>query len=194
MLSHNGNEAVIVGHCTVLKEQQGDIRTVMDLLKYHEHDWIICIDLKWVVNFWVSKKALVNFLALFACGRAEIVKSTGLKKDDPNVTPFKLVSNGIHNPIVSRDKMIFPSLHIKLVLIKQLVKALPLGGKCFQHCLCTFPGLSYEKIEAGVFDGLQIHTLACDQIFVQTMNGKNKTACLSFVDVMKKKKHEIIKI
>ena len=39
VLLHNGNRhgAVSVGHSTVLKEQQDDIKTVVDLLKYHEH-------------------------------------------------------------------------------------------------------------------------------------------------------------
>ena len=93
--------------------------------------------------------------------------------------------NVIHEPIVSRDKMIFPPLHIKLGLMKQLVKALNLDGECFPHILRTFPELSYEKIKAGVFDGPQIHTLVRDQAFVQAMNDKEKAAWLSFVDVMK---------
>ena len=40
VLLHNGNwyGAVAVGHSTVLKEQQNDIKTVKDLLKYNEHD------------------------------------------------------------------------------------------------------------------------------------------------------------
>ena len=92
--------------------------------------------------------------------------------------------NVIYDPIVSRDKIIFPSLHIKLVLMKQFVKALRLDGECFQHLLHTFPGLSYEKIKAGVFDGLQIRTLVLHQAFVQAINDK-KAAWLSFVDVMK---------
>ena len=50
VLLHNGNRygAVPIGHSTVLKEQQDDIRTVVDLLKYHQHGWIICVDLKCV--------------------------------------------------------------------------------------------------------------------------------------------------
>ena len=50
VLLHNGNRygAVPVGHSTVLKEQQDEIRTVMNLFIYHEHDWIICVDLKMV--------------------------------------------------------------------------------------------------------------------------------------------------
>ena len=92
--------------------------------------------------------------------------------------------NVIHEPIVSRDKIIFPPLHIKLGLMKQFVKALHLDGECFQHILRTFPGLSSEKIKAGVFDGPQIRTLVRDQNFVQAMNDKEKAAWLSFVDVM----------
>ena len=87
------------------------------------------------------------------------------------------MSNVIHEPIVSRDKIIFPRLHIILGLMKQF--------ECFQHILHTFPVLSYEKIKAGVFDGPQICTLVSDRAFVQAMNDKEKAAWLSFVDVMK---------
>ena len=69
--------------------------------------------------------------------------------------------------------------------MKQFVKALRLDGECFQHLLHTFPGLSYEKIKAGVCDGPQIRTLVRDQAFVQAMNDKEKAAWLSYVDVMK---------
>ena len=50
---------------------------------------------------------------------------------------------------------------------------------------CTFPGLSYEKIKAKVFDGPQICTLVRDQAFVLAINDKKKAAWLSFVDVTK---------
>ena len=52
VLLNNGNRygAVLVGHSTVLKEELDDIRTVMDLLEYHEHGWIICVDLKMVFS------------------------------------------------------------------------------------------------------------------------------------------------
>ena len=43
--NENRYGAVPVGHSTVLKEQQDDIKTVMNLLKYHEHGRIICVDL-----------------------------------------------------------------------------------------------------------------------------------------------------
>ncbi|KAI6651376.1 hypothetical protein LOD99_5343 [Oopsacas minuta] len=52
----------------------------------------------------------------------------------PNVT---------HNPIVSRDKIVFPPLHIKLGLMKQFVKGLNPDNEAFLHLVYTFPALSY---------------------------------------------------
>ena len=63
VLLHNGNRygAVPIGHSTVLKEQQDDIRTVMDLLKYHQHGWIICVDLKMVSFLLGQQKGFTKF-------------------------------------------------------------------------------------------------------------------------------------
>ena len=33
-----------------VREEPNDIKTVIDLRKYHEHKWTICVDLK-IVNF-----------------------------------------------------------------------------------------------------------------------------------------------
>ena len=99
------------------------------------------------------------------------------QKDWPKRDTLKAgMPNVIHIPIVSRNKIIFLFLHIMLRLIKKFVKALPLDVECFQHLLCKFPGLSYEKIKAKVFDEPQIHMLVCDQTFTQTINVKEKTA------------------
>ena len=168
-LLHNGNKygTVPIDHSTVLKEQQDDIRTVMDLLKYHQHGWIICVYLK-MVSFLLGQQIGYTKFPCFLClwdsrdhenhwTQKEWPKRETLKAGMPNV---------IHEPIVSRDKIIFPPFHIKLGLIKQFVKALHLDGECFQHILRTFPGLSYEKIKAGVFDRPQIRTLVRDQAFV----------------------------
>ena len=73
----------------------------------------------------------------------EWLKRDTLKAGMPNV---------IYDPIVSKDKTNFSPFHKKLGLIKQFVKALRLGCECFQHLLHTFPGLSYEKIKAEIFD------------------------------------------
>ena len=67
--------------------------------------------------------------------------------------------NIVHDPIVNRDKIVFPPFHIKLGFMKQFVKALNTNGKCFQYLIYSFPKLSYDKIKAGVFDKPQIRLL-----------------------------------
>ena len=107
--------------------------------------------------------------------RREWSKRDTLKAGMPNV---------VYDPILRGDKITSSRFHTKLGLMKQLVKALRLDGEGFEYLLHKIPGLSYEKIKAGVFDGPQIRALVRDQTFVQTMNDK-KVAWLSFVDGMK---------
>ena len=68
--------------------------------------------------------------------------------------------------------------------MKQFVKALNTDGECFQHIFSELPGLSFEKIKVGVFNGPQIRALVHDQEFARKMNDKKRTAWLSFVAVM----------
>ena len=67
--------------------------------------------------------------------------------------------NVIHDQFVPREKIIYPLLHIKLGFIKQFVKALDKTRQCFQYISSAFPGMSNEKMEAGIFDGPQIRKL-----------------------------------
>ena len=92
--------------------------------------------------------------------------------------------NIVNDPIVSREKIISSLLHIKLGLMKQFAKALNTDGECFQHIFSVLPGLSFEKIKAGVFNGPQIRALVRDQEFARKMNDKERTAWLSYVAVM----------
>ena len=80
-----------------------------------------------------------------------------IKKDSPvrsELIPGFL--NVLAPPLVERSKIVFPPLHIKLGIIKQFVKALYKDGDCFKYICMKFPGLTIEKLKAGIFDGPQI--------------------------------------
>ena len=79
-------------------------------------------------------------------------------------------------------KIIFPPLHIKLGLIKQFVKALDKTGQCFQYISSAFPGLSNEKLKAGIFAYPQIRKLIKDPNFQHSMNEIELASWLSFVE------------
>jgi len=48
--------------------------------------------------------------------------------------------------------------------MKQFVKALYRSGNCFGYICSTFPGLTYEKKKAGIFDVHQIKIVEGPQI------------------------------
>ena len=68
-------------------------------------------------------------------------------------------ANIINEPLVPRGKIIISPLHIKLKLMKQFVKALPVDSCCFNYICNFFPGMNNEKLKAGVFDGPQIRKI-----------------------------------
>ena len=78
-------------------------------------------------------------------------------------------ANIINEPFVPRDKIITLPVHIKLRLIKQFVKGLPIDGCCGNYIFNFFLGMSDEKLTTVVFDGPQIRKIMRDPGFVESM-------------------------
>ena len=62
-------------------------------------------------------------------------------------------ANIINDPLVSRKKIIISPLLIKLGLLNQFVKTLPVTADCLNYLCRAFPALTIEKLKAGIFDG-----------------------------------------
>jgi hypothetical protein len=78
--------------------------------------------------------------------------------------------NVINEHLVARDRIILPPLHIKLDLMKQFVKALNKDGSCIEYIAHKLPGLTMEKLKAGIFDCPQTRQLINDPHFIASMN------------------------
>ena len=132
--------------------------------------------------------AIQNILVSSACGTTEQRETlrTKFEKDWPVRKHLTVGENIIiiNEPLVDSRKIIFPPLHIKLGLMKHFVKALDTDGYCFKYLCESFPALSYEKIQAGVFDCPQIRQLMKDNAFLNSMNETERQAWLSFVSVV----------
>ena len=85
------------------------------------------------------------------------------------------VKNMIHVGLVEHSKILLPSLHIKLGLMKNFVKALDRDGAAFKYLISKFPKLNLEKIKASVFVGLQIRELVVNIQFDNNLEDE-KTA------------------
>jgi len=78
-----------------------------------------------------------------------------------------------------------PSLHVKLGLFKNFVKALNFGSSSFKHLQMKFPKLSDAKIKQGIFIGPQIRYIMDDLHFESLLNETEFAAWYSFIDVVK---------
>ena len=109
------------------------------------------------------------------------------KKDWPlqeELVPCK-ERNVINDPLVDRDRILFSLLHIKLSLIKHFIKALDKDGDYFTYLCQAFPGLTMEKLKAGIFDAPQIRQLIREPEFKNSMNEIEPEAWKAFVLVVK---------
>jgi hypothetical protein len=68
--------------------------------------------------------------------------------------------------------------------VKQFVKALDKKGRCFGYLCSRFPGVSDEKLKAGVFDGPQIRILMRDPQFLNEMTRDESKAWKAFAAVV----------
>jgi hypothetical protein len=72
----------------------------------------------------------------------------------------------MNEPLVARDRIILSPLHIRLGLMKPFVKALIKDSSCIEYIAHRLPGLTMEKLKAGIFDDPQIRQLINDPYFV----------------------------
>lgn len=187
VLLHNGNKyaSIPIAYSTCIKEQYQEIAALLPKIKYSEHKWVICVDLK-MLNFLLGQQSGHTKYPCFMCLWDSRAKSRHWTQKHWPVRDALVVGeqNVINEPLVSREKIILPPLHIKLGLIKQYVKALDKKSQCFQFIGRKFPGLSSEKLKAGIFDGPQIRRLIKDSAnFESSMTQVEQLAWKSFVAV-----------
>ena len=188
VLLHNGNQytSVPIGHSIKLKEEYNYIKRVLEKLKCHEHQWLICVDLK-TINFLLGQQSGYTKYPCFMCLWKRRARDVYWEKKEwpPRIDMTTNEANIIYEPLVPRKKNIIPPLYIKLGLIKQFVKALPVDGGCFNNICNFFPGMSNEKLKAGMFDGTQIRKIMRDSGFVKSMTVVESAAWISFSLVVK---------
>lgn len=158
VLLHNGNKfaSFPIGHSVQLKESYSTMKLVLAKVKYEDHKWVICGDLK-VLSMLLGQQGGYTKFPCFLCLWDSRNKAQHWIQKDWPVRETMTVGgkNVIHEPLVDRKDILLPPLHIKLGLMKQFVRALEKDGDCFKYIRSKFPRLSEEKVKAGIFDGPQ---------------------------------------
>lgn len=186
VLLHNGNllSSIPVGHAVHMKETYANMTALLDSIKYHEHKWKICGDLKVIAILLGMQLGYTKHCCFLCMWDSRDRKLHYIKGDWParNLNPSE--KNVVAKPLVDPKDVLLPPLHIKLGLMKNFVKAMNREGQAFKYIREKFSKLSDAKVKEGIFVGPQIRELVRDPAFDQVLEGKEKEAWEAFKGVV----------
>ena len=110
--------------------------------KYHKHQWLICVDLKMIYFPLGQQCGYTNYPCFMCLWNRHACDVFWEKKEWP-----PRIDMTVNEPLVLRDKIIIPPLHIKLGLMKQFVKALLVNGCYFNYICKFFPGMRTKNLK-----------------------------------------------
>jgi len=85
-----------------------------------------------------------------------------------------------NKPLVQPSKIFLPSMHLKLGLMKNFVKAMNQEEAAFTYLWKKFPRLSEAKPKESICIGPQIRDLIKDEYFDRLLQGDEKAAWDNF--------------
>ena len=186
VLIHNGNTlpSVPLAHSWNLREDYINLKFILSHINYNDHNWKICADLK-VVAFLTGLQTGFTKYCCFLCLWDSRAKAEHYSRRD---WPLRDISEaGVYNisntPLVPRENILLPALHIKLGVMKQFVKAMNKDKPAFQYIRNKFPKLSEAKVTEGIFVGPQIRQLMIDKHFENTLDPSELAAWSSFKEI-----------
>lgn len=187
VLLHNGNllPSIPVAYSTQLKETYDSMRNILEKIKYNEYKWKICGDLKVVAILTGLQTGYTKFCCFLCEWNSRDKAAHYVRKVWPireHMQPGE--KNVMHEPLVHREDIILPPLHIKLGLMKNFVKALDKTSNAFIYLRSKFPQISDAKIKEGIFVGPQIRKMIVDSHFDELLIGKELDAWLAFKSVV----------
>lgn len=168
VLLHRSNKqpCIPVAYSTETEETYEALGKILNDIKYEEHNWKLCCDLKVVAILCGLQKGNIKY-PCFLCNwdsryKEKISYSCQYDKKDWELRQEHCVGdhNLMDNALVPKENFLLPPLHIKLGIVKNFVKHVYGTQTGVPACLKTvFKVLSDEKFKNGVLNGPDIRTL-----------------------------------
>lgn len=187
VLLYNGNAvaSVPVGHSVQMSENYSNMELLLRNLKYKDHNWMICGDLKVVALVLGLQGGYTKYPCFLCLWDSRADKQHYVQRDWPARTHLEPGShNVLSRNLVDPQKILLPPLHIKLGLMKNFVKALDKKGRAFAFIKDKFSRISEAKLEAGIFDGPQIRELLKDSKFDDCLEINEMNAWHAFKSIV----------
>lgn len=187
VLLYNGNKiaSVPVGYSVQMTESYGNMELLLAALKYEDHKWMICGDLKVVALVLGMQGGYTKYPCFLCLWDSRADSQHYVQRDWPARSNLEPGSHNVQSqPLVSPQDILLPPLHIKLGLMKNFTKALNKEGQGFAFLKQKFSRISIAKLQAGIFDGPQIRELIKDSKFDECLEEKELNAWLAFKSIV----------
>ena len=127
VLLHNGNTlpSILVGHSVHNKELYEYTKILMEAINYGKFKWQICGDLKVIVLLLGLQKGFTKHCCFICEWDSRAQSLHYLRKFWPARKSLELGTMNVKNqPLVEQSNILLPSMHLKLGLLKNVVKAM----------------------------------------------------------------------
>ena len=112
--------SVPLAHSTTIKHNYEEKKVVLENISYYEHNWAICMDLK-MVSYFLGQQSGYKKYPCFICLCDSRDKENHYSQVDypirTDTSPIRSL-NILHEPLDDGSKILFPTLHNKIGLIK----------------------------------------------------------------------------
>ncbi|GBM29585.1 hypothetical protein AVEN_130070-1 [Araneus ventricosus] len=160
---------------------------MLSSIEYSKHSWHICADMK-VIAVLVGLQAGYTKFCCFLCQWDSRDRKKALHQEgvvQATVPHTGCEESRERTTSCIRKKIFLPPLHVKLILMKNFVKAMDCGGSEFQYLRLKFPKVSEAKIKEGIFVGPQFRQLVQDPMFESKLTNKGAAVWASFKELAK---------
>lgn len=188
VLLNNGNvkPSIPVAFVVGMKEEFDTMKKMLELIQYERFPFKIVADFKMIAILMGLQSGFTKY-SCFLCLWDSRARAEHFKRANwPERTQF---TPGEYNvkamPLVRKENIILPPLHIKLGVMTQFVKAVgKTNTDAIDYLDEMFPQLSRLKVEEGIFVGPQIRKVLHSHEFRDLLTVEQETAWISFEAVV----------
>ena len=142
---NNGNiyPSIPIAHSVTPKETHENLRFILDNIQYDNHKWSICSDLRVVAIFTGLQSGYTKYCCFLCLWDVRDKKVHYSRKEWPVRDTHILGTSNIKNPpFLDKSDVLLPPLHIKLGLMKQMVKAMDKTPPALNYLVERFSNFS----------------------------------------------------
>ena len=128
------------------------MKLLLGKINYDRFKWKLCGALKVVALLLGMQLGCIKYCCFLSEWDTRDKKNHYVNKLWPKRTLLTQGEKNVVNPpLVLPEKIYLPPLHIKLGLMKKIVKSMDKTGRGFEYVRNNFPNVSDTKIKEGIF-------------------------------------------